>query len=311
VAIIIGASIGIFEILSYLPSSRLRSALRPLHASIIMFAVPLMALFSNYAYNDRSHYFIAQDYVDNAFKSVEQNGMLLTTDWQLYSPSLYVREIEERRKDIRIIDVNLLRRSWYYSYLEQAYPAVTAASREKIDAMVTELRSWDRDPKRYDKNPALNLRINQRFADLLTSLVTNQLREAPVYVTIDLADDRTGAEVQFSKMLRERFDLIPQGLAFRVVEKTAKIPITISDPTVPRGFTDGTLKFEDDDVARRVVLQNYRDMFVSTGMFLAANGDHVRAAAQFKAALALDPGYEPAIRGLAASPRSSQNMPVK
>jgi hypothetical protein len=64
-----------------------------------------------------------------------------------------VREIEGQRKDIVFIDINMLRQSWYYSYLEKAYPETFARSRDKVNALLQDLRAWDRDPDVYDQSP--------------------------------------------------------------------------------------------------------------------------------------------------------------
>ncbi|HTF37989.1 MAG TPA: DUF2723 domain-containing protein, partial [Blastocatellia bacterium] len=95
---------------------------RSIAAALVLLA-PIAALAGNLPYDNRSRYFIAQDYVDNILSTIEPGGMLLTRDWQVYSPMLYFREIEHRRDDAVVIDVNQLRRSWYFDYLRRAYPS--------------------------------------------------------------------------------------------------------------------------------------------------------------------------------------------
>ena len=51
---------------------------------------------------------------------MERGSLLLTLDWQVASPMLYTREVEHLRRDVRVIDVNLLRRLWYFDYLKRA-----------------------------------------------------------------------------------------------------------------------------------------------------------------------------------------------
>ena len=58
----------------------------------------------------------------NLFGTIAPNGLLLTQDWQVASPMLYAQEIEQRRGDVKVVDINLLRRSWYFDYLQHAYP---------------------------------------------------------------------------------------------------------------------------------------------------------------------------------------------
>src|SRR5204862_4806187 len=98
-----------------------------------MLVIPLLALLAHWPYNNRSHYFMAHDYVENIQSTIEPNGLLLTLDWQVVSPMLYTREIEQRRLDIKAIDVHLLRRSWYFEYLRRSYPDLIERSRDQVD----------------------------------------------------------------------------------------------------------------------------------------------------------------------------------
>jgi hypothetical protein len=49
---------------------------------------PFTGLIANWSFNNRSHYFIAHDYVGNIQNTIEPNGLLLTLDWQVASPML-------------------------------------------------------------------------------------------------------------------------------------------------------------------------------------------------------------------------------
>ena len=297
ISIIIAASYGFRWAMRSI--SDLLSVLTPGRTALILLAVPVIALASNFAYNDRHRYYLAHDYVENTLAAIEPRGMLITSDWQLYSPSLYVREIEGQRRDAILLDMNLLRRSWYFGYLEQAYPDTMARSRDKVNALVEDIRAWERDPAAYARNASLNQRINTRFQDLLFSLVTEQLKTAPLYVTLELVDSKSGEDLGLIKLLRQKYDVVPQGLVFRVVEKGS--PFIAPPPISTRGLNDGTLTFDYDDVAKRAVVPAYLNMLTNTGLYLVANSKDEQAARYFQQALAIDPSYELAKRGLAAS----------
>src|SRR5262249_37800268 len=132
-AIMIAAAFGVRWLIAWLPSTKLRSIFSPLRAALLLMLIPIMALAGNFAYNNKRQYFIAHDYVTNILNPVEPGGMLLTTDWQVYSPMLYAHHIENMRGDVVVIDVNQLRRSWYFDYLNQVYPQVMEKSRDKVD----------------------------------------------------------------------------------------------------------------------------------------------------------------------------------
>ncbi len=63
----------------------------------------------------------------------------------------YTREVEDRRRDIKVVDVLLLRRSWYFDYLRRAYPDMIERSREKVDVYLAQLRQWEKDPEAYQE----------------------------------------------------------------------------------------------------------------------------------------------------------------
>ena len=158
IAVGVAAGIGFHWFLQITLAKRSSIAGR-LFISSTVALVPALALATNWPFNDRSHYFIAHDYVENIQETIEPGSLLLTLDWQVASPMLYTREIEERRPDIKVVDVLLLRRSWYFDYLRRAYPDMIERSREKVDVYLAQLKEWERDPEAYRKSNALTRAI--------------------------------------------------------------------------------------------------------------------------------------------------------
>lgn len=273
---------------------------------IIALAAWAAVLVGNFPYNDRSRYFLASDYVNNIFKSVENRGMLLTSDWQVYSPSLYVREVERQRKDIIVININQLRRSWYFGYLNQSYPELVAASREKIDAYLEDLRAWEKDPARYQTSGPLSQRINSRFYEMIMSFIAVQSLSGPVYVTSDIGVNRSGQDAELTLAINSNYKLVPKGLVFGVVNKNGTNDLG-EVSLFMRGITDRTLVLDDNDVAKIKVIPAYLSMAMNSGLYFAAIGDHQRAITHFKQALSIEPEFGPAKQGLAASEKTLAN----
>src|SRR6266542_1363411 len=184
-------------------------------AAIAVLLTSATALTANWPFNNRRHYLIAHDYVENLLSTIEPNGLLLTLDWQAASPMFYAQEVEHRRRDVKIVDINLLRRSWYFDYLRHAYPGLIERSREKIDAFVENLKEWERDPGAFARNQSLTQRISEAFLQMIHSIVTNERNIAPVYVTRDLlfADSTNG---ELTRWLTQNYQLVPQGLVFNL-----------------------------------------------------------------------------------------------
>ena len=305
IAIAIAAAFGIRWLIRFAGSRR-----APILAPYLVGAVAIVftlatAFAANWPFNNRRHYFIADDYVENLFSTIAANGLLLTQDWQVVSPTFYAQEIEQRRRDVKVIDINLLRRSWYFDYLRHAHPGLIERSRDKIDPYVELLRLWERDPAAFDRNQDLTRRISIAFLELVRSMVRNEINVAPAYITNDvLSADKTNGYL--TQWIPQTYQLVPQGLVFDLA-----IDQGFHDSPDPhlrtRGLADGTLRFADDDVVKLKVLPAYTRMLTNRGRYLALFNQHERAIAAFNEALALDPNLTASRQGLAESAAKLRN----
>ena len=299
ISIAIAAGLGIRWLIRSAVSKSLPVAKPSLAAVVAVLVVSTIALTANWPFNNRRQYFIAHDYVDNLLKAIAPNGLLLTLDWQVVSPMFYAQEIEQLRPDVKVVDINLLRRSWYFDYLNHAYPGLIERSREKIDVFVENLKEWERDPGAFARSPALTQRISAAFLEMIQSMVTNESRVAPVYMTNDLiSSDSVNGEL--TRWLTQKYQLIPQGLVFNLADgqgfhDSPDVHLQI------RGLADGTLRFGKGDPVNVKVLPAYANMLINRGRYLALFGQHERAIAAFEQALALNPDLALARQGLAES----------
>jgi len=305
ISIAIAAGFGLRWLIQRAVSKSMPLGKRYLVATIIVLLAPAIAFMGNWPFNNRRHYFIAHDYVENLFSAIEPNGLLLTLDWQVESPMFYAQEVEQRRRDVKIVDINLLRRSWYFDYLRHAYPGLIERSRDKIDAFVENLKEWERDPGAFTRNQALTQRISAAFEEMIQSIVTHESKVAPVYITRDLllADTTNG---ELTRWLTQNYQLVPQGLVFNLAgDQSFHDSRDLRLQT--RGLADGTLRFEKDDVVNLKVIPVYTSMLINRGRYLALFNQHDRAIAAFRQALALDPGLAAAQQGLAESTAKLRN----
>jgi tetratricopeptide (TPR) repeat protein len=305
ISIAIGAGFGIRWLIQLAAVKSTSSAKSLAVAAIAVLLASATAFAANWPSNNRRHYFIAHDYVENLLSAIEPNGLLLTQDWQVVSPMFYTQQIEQRRRDVKVVDVNLLRRSWYFDYLRRTYPDLIVRSREKIEAFVEDLKAWERDPAAFKRSEALTQKINTSFLEMIQSMVTNESGVGPVYITRDLLlpDTTNGAVTQW---LTQTYQLVPQGLVFYLARDSG----FHDSPDVrleTRGLADGTVRFEKDDVVNLKILPAYTSMLINRGRYLAAFNQHERAMIAFKEALALDPNLAAAREGLAQSTAKLSN----
>lgn len=305
ISIAIAAGFGLRWLIQLSLSRPLLATRSYLAAALPVLLASAIALTGNWPFNNRRSYFVARDYVENLLSAIEPNGLLLTFDWQVASPMLYAQEVERHRRDVKVIDVNLLRRSWYFDYLRRAYPALIERSRDKIDAFVAELKQWEHDPEAYASDRTLAERISSRFAEMIQSCVRHENEVGPVYVTHDFLSPRD-RDKELSQWLTKSYQLIPHGLVFKLASDAS-----FHEPREVRlemrGLNDGTLKFEKDDVVRVKVFPAYTTMLVNRGRYLASFNRHEPAIDAFQQALALDPSLEIAQQGLKESASKLRN----
>jgi hypothetical protein len=299
ISIAIAAGLGIQWMIQRAVSKPVPVGKLSIAVATVVLLVCATTLAANWPFNNRRQYFIAHDYVENLLSVIAPNSLLLTLDWQVVSPMLFAQKIEQRRRDVKVVDINLLRRSWYFDYLKHAYPGLIERSRDKIEAFVQNLKEWERDPGAFARSPMLTQRISAAFLEMIQAMVTNENRVAPVYMTNDLlSSDSVNGEL--TRWLTQKYQLVPQGLVFNLADgrgfhDSPDVHLQI------RGLADGTLRFTKADPVNVKVIPAYTNMLINRGRYLALFGEHERAIAAFEQALALNPDLALARQGLAES----------
>lgn len=288
VALCLAAGLGAHEMLSRVTRRRAAWAL-------VLATVPLVGAAFHARAADRSRFFVAHDFARDALAAVGPGGLLLTSEWQLYSPLLYFQEVEGWRPDVMAVDVSLLRRSWYVDGLRAKHGERWAPLRAETDSFLEDLRAWERDPKRYERDPALSRRINDRFQAMVLALAAADAAKGRAFATSDVVLPQS-PDPPLAERFARTFPLTPRGLVFSL-----RSPFDADPPPElrPRGLFDGTLELEPDDVASLKVRPVYVSMMANRGQFLLAQGDRKGAEAAFRQALEWDPAFAPARAALA------------
>jgi hypothetical protein len=269
-----------------------------------LLCLPLLSGAAAWPASNRRDDRVAESFVADSLAGVAEGGLVLTGEWQLYSPLLYYREVENLRPDVVTIDTKLLRRSWYFAFLERRAGGLLAATRGEVDLYLEELRRWEADRAPYDLDPALTQRINRRFYSMILALVARGLERGPVYVSRDIALAAFASDEPLPPMLGERYGLVPKGLLFELrndrgfVEPGAPPPVA-ARPSI-RALFDPSRPIDPANVAAGKVRSIYLTMIVSRGLYLAGHGRAGEARDALRGALALDPNFEPARQALAS-----------
>ncbi len=208
---------GIIKILSVLKIGKYSYSISAV-ALILFIAVEG---FINYQEVDQSNTYSFKDYSTAVISSVSKNGIIFTYQWDyLVSPSYYFQFVENNRKDVVIIDKELLRRSWYYNQLKTDYPLVLKRLGNVVNKFLAALKPFEND---QPYNPAL---LEKRYRELMTGLVSANITKRDFYVGPELFEN----EMQRGEfVLPPGYTLVPDLFLFKVVKGKKYIPAANPD----------------------------------------------------------------------------------
>lgn len=252
-------------------------------ATVIACAVPVLVLGFNYRLADRSRDWLVYDYAKNTLAGMAPGGVLLSPDWEIQvSPLLYVHHVEGERPDVLIIDSQLLRRSWYYGYLDARAPQLMAAIRPQVDAFLAQLALFEHDQP-YDPN-----QIQSRFEAMINALVEQALAAGrPVYLAQDVDAGVNAVAARTQNVVAPHLQRVPQGLSFRLYADQAFHPDPAPELNL-RGLLEDAPAQPD---LVRAVRRRYAAMFTNRGVYLASHNRHEEASAAFQQAILVEPEF--------------------
>jgi tetratricopeptide (TPR) repeat protein len=174
--------------------------------SSLLVVLSIAPLITHYKRTDETKNRLVEDYTMNMFASFQSNALVLSYQWDYWvSASFYYQHVRGYRKDVTVVDKELLRRSWYFKQLERTHPWLVENSRAEIDAFLRELHKFEHElPYQSDV-------IQARFVEMIRSFITKNISTRPVYVTTEI-------EPEFTTGMQR----VPEGLALRVYADTLK-----------------------------------------------------------------------------------------
>ncbi|HXU45375.1 MAG TPA: hypothetical protein VN783_07610, partial [Thermoanaerobaculia bacterium] len=287
-ALALALGLGIATLIGRLPAGR-RARLA---APVLALLPAAIAFAANLPYDDRHRDRLAEQYVEDALHVVAPGSLILTLDWQLYSPMRYFQDIEGRRRDALAIDLNLLRRSWYLADLRRAAPAVLAEVRPEADAYLVDLLAWEADPQRFGSDPARVGRLSQRYRTLVTALAERQLRHGRLYATHDLISGAPENDPEAHQALGS-YQAVPRGILFELTRGPEVRPLAPLRLAALPSLFGGVRRFAPDDVVEKKILPVYVDAFLFQATYLAGNHLPDQALATLDQGLAAIPEGNP------------------
>ncbi len=232
----------------------------------IVIVLPLIPLLLNYRICDESKNYLVEDYMKNVFNSVEENSLIITYQWDYFiSASYYFQVVEGYRRDVIIIDKELLRRSWYFDQIKNNYPQIYKNSQHEIKLFLEELY-------KFEHGIPYNVQIiEQRYSDVIRSFIENNYTERRIYVTPEIENQYL---IGYKK--------IPSGLCYQLVKNEEDIIIKKVDFNY-RGI-------ERNDRLIDGMKKMYLRASLENGSFMMRLGNLEAAKNYFEKGLLVEPG---------------------
>jgi len=154
-------------------------------------------------------------------EQLPQKSLLICSYWDIYSPTMYLRIVKGIRRDLIIIDKELLRRTWYIKYIEEEYPEFYQKVKDAVEAYLIELYKFEYD-RPYDPNI-----IQLRFIRMLESFIDAKIEEG-AYFAIPFPDYDL-------KQVYPYYYRIPRGLVFEIATDTTNyVPFDFSKLSIKK-----------------------------------------------------------------------------
>jgi hypothetical protein len=134
----------------------------------------------NYSQIDMSRYYFAEHYVQNLFTMTKPNGLVLTNYDPFYFTTTYYQYAEDQRNDLAIIDISLIKNSWYIDWLRKHKGTFIKPFENELKPYEAIIRSAERGEP-YDSKD-LSIRYNRLINTIIDSTFN---RFTPVYLTFD------------------------------------------------------------------------------------------------------------------------------
>lgn len=217
----------------------------------------ILPLLFNYRRAGMQGNYLAYDSAINHLKSAPVNAIILTNWWDIYAPVFYVQHIENIRKDVCIIDKELLRRSWYLQYLNKQYPWLVRNCQIEIEYFLSYLEQFEHGRLQE------NVGIQNAFVDMINSFIDRNPNRR-VFITFA---DQADYDAKFIKPERRR---IPYGLLYE-----------LSSDTIVESFDYGQFSIRKPnlilDERTNLIIKRYENLGLERTLFLKKHGKIVEA----------------------------------
>jgi hypothetical protein len=194
----------------------------PFAPSLSLIGIILLAHFYiTYPDVNQRDNFAFKDYTKALINSTDKNSIILSYQWDYFvSAAYYFQFVEGFRKDVKIVDKELLRRSWYYHQLKTDHPDLLKGMQTETNNFLTAVAPFERDE---NYNPTV---IENAYQAFMTKLVSSHVNKSSFYIGPEIFEN----EMQHGGFrLPAGYTIVPDIFLFRVTNDSHYIPAADPD----------------------------------------------------------------------------------
>ena len=165
--------------------------------------------------NQRDNYAF-EDYTKALINGTDKNSIILSYQWDYFvSAAYYFQFVEGFRKDVKIIDKELLRRSWYYHQLQNDHPSLLDGMQTETNNFLTAVAPFEKDE---NYNPTV---IENAYQAFMTKLVSSHINKSSFYIGPEIFEN----EMQHGGFrLPAGYTIVPDIFLFKVTNNRHYMP---------------------------------------------------------------------------------------
>jgi hypothetical protein len=258
-------AIGLYYLASFLKSKTTLQV-----ATAVILLLPAANVFRHYEKVDMHDFRLADRFCENLFGHLPDNALLFAHVDYLYFPTLYYQYVLDQRKDLVILDQELLRRSWYIDMLRTNHPELIKSASPQVERFLTSLQPFE-DGEPYDGSV-----IQRNYIAMINAFIDNTLeKEREVYYTLLPSPE-----------IRRGYNVESLVYAFRLFPGDMPKPVSIDELKL------GEFKqVSDDDIFfSRFVRDYYMELLLIRAQAMETMGAYREAILCYEEILAFDSG---------------------
>lgn len=200
----------------------------------VLFFFPFSQFIKSFPEVNQSKTVVYENYTKELLKSVSDNTMILSYQWDYFiSASYYFQLVEKFKPEVAIVDKELLRRSWYFNQLERNYPGLLSGVQTDVNLFLDALKPFER---KENYNAAL---LENLYRRIIANLISTNFEKREIYIGPEIFDN----EMQRGEVtLPEGYKLVPHLFLFKVVKTDDYVEAP--DPEFNLNFSERKDKYQ-------------------------------------------------------------------